>query len=251
MREPRIVHGLQPCGHAVEYVDHLPNGERAAIDQSLERIALDELHHQDGLRANAGIEGHEAGDVRVARQREQRTRLFAKELHELLFGQRVGGGARIRRHLERKDLGAFLVAFFRSPSHEHGAAGARTDGPDHEESADDSTGRKPRRQMQLALAPGDARDLAVGARLPRKTSDAHERARHDFGEKRRQVLPHGLSGSRGRRPHAFVALDHGTFDPRFQSVQGARGGRRRIVFAHARASHGSAAQASSVGNRAR
>jgi hypothetical protein len=211
------VHGLQARRHAVQDVDHLLDGERAAIDQPFERVALHQLHDQDGLGPRAGVEGDEARDVGVPGQGQKRARFLAEELHELLFRQRVRGGAGVCGHLEREDLGAFLVALFRAAGNEHRAAAARANGAHDEKAADDAAGRQPRGQVQLALALGDVGDLARRSRLARQAPHPHEHARHHLGEKRRQILAHGLGRGGGGGAHALVALLQGALDPRLQA----------------------------------
>lgn len=80
-----ICFSFEPREHPVEVREGAADIEGPRANEAIEPHSGDELHHENGLRARREIERDEAREVRVLGQREQRARLLAEQLHELLL----------------------------------------------------------------------------------------------------------------------------------------------------------------------
>jgi len=133
-----------------------------------------------GLGRAGGVEGHEAREVRVGRQREQGARLLAEQVQELLLGERARVLAVVGGNFERVRLGALVVALVGALRDEHRTGCAAAEGTLDVEAAEEAGGRQPGGQAQprrREIGGGRAHGRSVGETVARQIAQAREDAR--------------------------------------------------------------------------
>ncbi len=166
------VHRIDARQHTVEDLERARHRHRASRELLFERVAFDELHHEERLGARGDVEGEDAREVVVNGDRSEGRGLGAELREQLLFGDISRERCRVVRHLEHDVLRERIAFVFDAAREEERPETTARHRTDESEASEDAALGDPRWKRALGRRHEAGRQQAGTSRPQRRRTEA-------------------------------------------------------------------------------